>query len=171
MKYVVEVDGHKYDIEILPDRFLVDGKLTEIDARRIGDMPLYSLLVDSESVEASVEEESRYQYHVMLGGEMYAITVQPAARLAVSGKAPRQAAGNVLRAPMPGLVAAVPIEVGQVVRAGTVLVVLESMKMENPLVSPSDGKVSQIHVGQRQSVDKGQLLVTLAAIEGLANRD
>jgi biotin carboxyl carrier protein len=166
MKYVVEVDGHRYDVEILPDRFLVDGQQVEIDARRISDLPLYSLLVDNESVEASVEEESRYQYHVMLGGEMYAITVQPAARLAVSGKVPRQAAGNVLRAPMPGLVAAIPVAVGQVVKAGTVLVVLESMKMENPLVAPGDGQVSQIHVAQRQSVDKGQVLVTLSPAEG-----
>ncbi|MHB0874934.1 MAG: biotin/lipoyl-containing protein [Anaerolineae bacterium] len=166
MKYVVEVDGHKYDIEILPDRFLVDGEQVEVDVRRISDLSLYSLLVDNDSVEASVEEEARYQYHVMLGGEMYAITVQPAARLAVSGKAPRQPSGNILRAPMPGLVAAIAVEVGQVVKAGMVLVVLESMKMENPLVAPSDGQVSQIHVGQRQSVDKGQLLVTLAPPEG-----
>jgi len=134
----------------------------EVDVQRISDLPVYSLLVNNESAEVSVEETSRYQYHVMLGAEMYVITVQPIAGGAIVAKPVRQASESVLRAPMPGLVTAILAEVGQPVSAGTVLVVLESMKMENPLAAEADGQVAQIHVAPRQSVEKGQLLVTLS---------
>jgi len=165
VKYLVEIDGHQHEVEILPARFLVDGNPLDVDIRRIGDLPIYSMLVNNESAEASVEETSRYQYHVMLGGEMYALSVQPAARAAVAAKPARRASESVLRAPMPGLVAAIQVDVGQAVKAGAVLVVLESMKMENPLAAPIDGQVTQVHVGPRQSVEKGQLLVTLSPPE------
>jgi biotin carboxyl carrier protein len=161
MKYIVEVEGAQHEIEVLPDRFVVDGRQVEVDARRIGDLPLYSLLVDSQSVEVSVEADGRYQYRVMFGGELYTVLVQPAARLSLTG-APRPQASDTVRAPMPGLVASIPVALGQAVKAGAILVVLESMKMENPLLAPADAVVQQLHVTSRQSVEKGQPLVTLA---------
>lgn len=165
MKYVVEVEGRKHEIEVLGDQFIVDGEPLDVDVRRIGDLPLYSMLVDSRSIEVSVEEDGRYQYSVMLGGELYTVGVQPAIRAAIAGAEHKAAGGNTVRAPMPGLVASVPVTLGQRVAAGTVLIVLESMKMENPLMAHADGVVAQLHVEPRQSVDKGQTLVTLTLDE------
>jgi pyruvate carboxylase subunit B len=60
---------------------------------------------------------------------------------------------------MPGLVARVLVEVGQRVEAGTGVVVLEAMKMENELRAGQAGLVRAIPVSPGQAVEKGQLLV------------
>ncbi|MGQ9553696.1 MAG: acetyl-CoA carboxylase biotin carboxyl carrier protein subunit [Anaerolineae bacterium] len=161
MKYTVEVEGRQYQIEVQGSRMLVDGQPLDVDVRRIADLPLYSLLVNSESAEVSVEEEGHYRYRVMLGGELYAVVVQPPGRAAAPERGHPSIADNIIRAPMPGLVASVPVVSGQEVKAGTVLVVLESMKMENPLMAPADGVVTQVHVHPRESVERNQALITL----------
>ena len=50
---------------------------------------------------------------------------------------------------------------GQLVREGEVLIILESMKMDNELCAPRDGTVARVHVKERDSVEGRQPLVTL----------
>ena len=64
-----------------------------------------------------------------------------------------------LKAPMPGLVVDIPVQDGQQVAEGDILIVLESMKMQNELKSPRDGKVSSIRVKQGQSVEQHQIML------------
>lgn len=64
-----------------------------------------------------------------------------------------------LKAPMPGLVLNIPIKVGQEIKTGDPLVVLEAMKMENVLKSPSDVVVKAISVKQGEAVEKNQILI------------
>ena len=71
---------------------------------------------------------------------------------------PRKAApdrGKVLRCPMPGLVRAIAVAVGQEVKAGETLAVIEAMKMENALRAERDGVVKAIHAkpGDSLAVD------------------
>jgi biotin carboxyl carrier protein len=66
-----------------------------------------------------------------------------------------------LKAPMPGLVVAVPVEEGQQVKKGQVLVILESMKMQNELKSPRDGTVARIRVRAGESVEQKQALLSV----------
>ena len=65
-----------------------------------------------------------------------------------------------VKAPMPGLVLEVAVEVGQSVKAGDVLLVLEAMKMENILKSPADGTVKKINVKKRDAVEKNAVLIS-----------
>jgi biotin carboxyl carrier protein len=62
---------------------------------------------------------------------------------------------------MPGLIVAVRVSPGQEVKKGEALVILESMKMENELKAPRDGKIGAVRVEARQAVDQGQTLVTI----------
>ncbi|HRN50747.1 MAG TPA: biotin/lipoyl-binding protein [Anaerolineales bacterium] len=71
-----------------------------------------------------------------------------------------------LRAPMPGQVRKVLVEPGQPVAAGSVLVLLEAMKMEVRISAGQDAKVAHIAVSEGQSVDKDQLLVELEPTDG-----
>ncbi len=71
-----------------------------------------------------------------------------------------EAAGG-LRAPMPGLVLTIDIKVGDVVRKGQLLLILESMKMEQRITAPKDGKVSELHVKVGKQVSNGQLLINI----------
>ncbi|MCS6937600.1 MAG: acetyl-CoA carboxylase biotin carboxyl carrier protein subunit, partial [Candidatus Bipolaricaulota bacterium] len=67
-----------------------------------------------------------------------------------------------LRAPMPGLIVAVPVVEGQTVKKGDNLVILESMKMQNELKSPRAGTVTRVNVRAGQSVEQNQVMVTLS---------
>lgn len=66
---------------------------------------------------------------------------------------------NAIKAPMPGLILEISVEVGQEVKENDPLIILEAMKMENSFVSPRDGKIKAIAVQKGMAVDKGQLLV------------
>lgn len=64
------------------------------------------------------------------------------------------AAGESINSPMPGTILDIRVNVGAMVKKGQVLLVLEAMKMENDIVAPSDGVVTQI------SVTKGATVAT-----------
>ena len=85
---------------------------------------------------------------------------------AVPAPAPAPAAapvgGNKINSPLPGSVISVAVKEGQAVKKGDTLLVLESMKMENPILADCDGTVSKIAVAPGQSVMQDDLLVVIA---------
>ena len=66
---------------------------------------------------------------------------------------------NAIKAPMPGLILEISVEVGQTVKENDPLLILEAMKMENSFLSPRDGVIKSIAVVKGNTVDKGQLLI------------
>jgi biotin carboxyl carrier protein len=69
---------------------------------------------------------------------------------------------NVARAPMPGTVVALKVAPGDAVTAGTVLIVIESMKLETQILASQDGIVERLHVKDGDNFDRDAILVTLA---------
>jgi len=67
-----------------------------------------------------------------------------------------------IAAPMPGTVLKVKVAVGDAVKKGQVLLILEAMKMENEIVSPADGKVAILNVEAGKSVNAGEVMVSIA---------
>ena len=118
-------------------------------------------------------------YTITVNGKVYEVTVEentgapkaPAAPAAPAPKAPAPAAlapaaagkaGSVqVTAPMPGKILGVKAAVGQAVKRGEVLIVLEAMKMENEIVAPEDGTVASINVTTGSSVEAGEIIATL----------
>ena len=80
----------------------------------------------------------------------------PAAAAAITG------AGEPVKAPMPGNILKVNVTAGQQVTEGQVLVVLEAMKMENEIMAPKAGTVTQVLVSKGSTVDTDAPLVVLA---------
>ena len=70
-------------------------------------------------------------------------------------------AGEAVTAPMPGTILKVNVKVGDAVKAGTVLCVLEAMKMENEIMAPKAGTVTQVLVSKGSTVDTGAPLVVI----------
>lgn len=66
-----------------------------------------------------------------------------------------------IKAPIPGLVRKVFVELGQSVRTGDPVLILEAMKMENEMVASRDGTISQLNVKEGESVALGQILVSV----------
>lgn len=87
-----------------------------------------------------------------------------AAPVEQAAPAPAQAGseGSVkVSAPMPGKIIGIKAKVGDAVKRGDVVVVLEAMKMENEIVAPSDGVIASINVSVNQTVDPGDVIATL----------
>lgn len=74
----------------------------------------------------------------------------------------------VVRAPFTGVVIAASCKPGEAVRAGAVLAVLEAMKMEHEVIAVADGEVLGIEVAVGETVEEGQALIVLAAVDGSA---
>ena len=86
----------------------------------------------------------------------------PAAAPAPAAK-PSGTQGSVkVQAPMPGTILSVKVSVGQQVKKGDTVAVLEAMKMENEIPAPQDGTVSSVDVSNGATVETGATLVTLA---------
>ena len=118
-----------------------------------------------------VEDEAG---RAMLLDEYEAIAPAPAAAAPVAAAAPAAAApaaapaapavtgaGDPVNAPMPGNILKVNVKAGDKVKSGTVLVVLEAMKMENEIMAPKDGTVTQVLVSKGSTVDTGAPLVVI----------
>lgn len=71
------------------------------------------------------------------------------------------AGATAVNSPMPGTILKMNVSVGQQVKSGDVLCVLEAMKMENDIPAPSDGVVASVNVQKGASVNSGDVLVTL----------
>jgi len=69
---------------------------------------------------------------------------------------------NEIKAPMPGMVLDIRVEVGNIVKKGDPILVLEAMKMENIIKSPTDGVISKINAKKGVAVEKNQLLVNFS---------
>ena len=119
-------------------------------------MKNYRITVNGTSYDVSVEE---------LSGGAAPVAAPVAAAPAAAPAAPAPAAGGAgsvkVSSPMPGKILAVKANVGDSVKKGQVIVVLEAMKMENDIVAPQDGTVASINVTAGQSVESGAVLATM----------
>ncbi|HTP01594.1 MAG TPA: biotin/lipoyl-containing protein [Anaerolineales bacterium] len=165
MEYITTIGDKEFSVEILDrGRISVNGKVMQVDFESISGQPVYSLLIDGKSYEAFVNPDDE-QWQVLLLGRQYGVAVEDARekRLKAAAGGTAQGSGDFqLKAPMPGLVVAVAVQENQEVEKGHVLVVLESMKMQNELRSPRAGKVQRIKVKAGESVEQRQVLLTVA---------
>jgi biotin carboxyl carrier protein len=164
MKYYATIDDKEYEIEIdQQGELCIEGECEIIDFRSIGRRSVYSLLLGNASYEALVEPRDN-GYEVMVEGTLYYVRVQDERmrRLSQAAKGFAPPSGEIaIKAPMPGLIVAVSVEEGQAVEEGDVLVILESMKMENELRAPRAGVVSRLGVQHGQSVEQHEVLVAI----------
>jgi len=92
--------------------------------------------------------------------ESAGIPPHPIGTPAAAAAAATEPSPQTMTAPIPGVVASVVANVGQVVKRGDELLTLEAMKMFNVLRSPWAGTVTTLHVSKGEHVDQGQPLVT-----------
>lgn len=118
-------------------------------------------------------------YTITVNGNVYDVTVEevangtaPAARPVAAPKAApkaapakaaaKPAAGSVeVKAGAAGKVFKIEASVGQTVKSGDTVVVIEAMKMEIPVVAPEDGTVASINVAVGDAIESGAVLATL----------
>ena len=140
-EYKYTIDGNKYDVAI--------NEVGETTAK-----------VTVNGTEYTVEWEKPVE-------EKPVVKVQPAAAkpAATTAAAPAPAAapisGNAIKTPLPGVIIDVKVNVGDTVKKGDTVVVLEAMKMENNINADRDGKVVAIQVAKGDTVADGAALIVL----------
>ena len=138
----------------------------------------FSFKINGAEYKCAVEEIEAGLTEVTVNGKKYTVeTEKPvapapkaapaAAPKAAPAPAPKAAAapaaaGAQVKSPLPGSVVKVCVNEGQDVKKGDTLLILESMKMENPILAEQDGKVAQVAVAAGQTVMQDDLLVVLA---------
>lgn len=133
-------------------------------------MKYFTITVNGNAYEVSVDESSGFApaaapVNVPTAAPVAApkpVAAAPKAPEAPVANAPSGSAGSVkVNSPMPGKIITAKASVGQVVKKGDVILILEAMKMENEIVAPQEGTVASINVNAGQSVEAGDLLFTL----------
>jgi len=148
------------------------GKKKDEHAEHKAASGAYTVTVNSRPYNVSIQGNT-----AVVNGVSYAIDVKEgaaapadhAAQAAAPAAArPQAAAGGSanIAAPLPGLVLRIPVKTGDAVKAGDVVIVLESMKMETPIKSPVDGVVSAVSATQGAQVKTGQVLLTIGGAAG-----
>jgi acetyl/propionyl-CoA carboxylase alpha subunit len=121
------------------------------------------LVIHDSCVDEVVSHVAGSQVSIFCRGRAEDFTVQPLAQaLAVSTRVDHSTDSDVLSA-MPGLINSVEVSVGQTVRKGDTVIVMEAMKLILSLVAPIDGTISAIHCAPGQTVAGGVRLVEIAA--------
>ncbi len=118
-------------------------------------MKNYTITVNGTVYDVTVEENGASQAPVAAG------TPKAAPKAAPRPSASAGAGSIKVNAPMPGKILSVKASVGQSVKKGDVILILEAMKMENEVVAPDAGTIASIDVAAGDSVESGAVLATM----------
>ena len=126
-------------------------------------MKHYTITVNGNTYEVSVEENNGVPVATPAPVQRVApAPVAPAQKAAPAPQASSGTVGNIkVSSPMPGKILSLKAAVGQSVKKGEVILILEAMKMENEIVATDDGTIASINVTAGQSVEAGDLLATI----------
>ena len=167
MKYQATLGKLNHDIEVKEKgdglyEVVLDGEKHVVDALQL-DHGAVSLIVDRASYSVEFEDTSDTWINVLVKGQVFPVEVLDERRLRMRAATGRFAVEGpqTIVAPMPGKVVKVLCKVGDEVKEGQGLVVIEAMKMENELASPKDGVVKEIVAVENASVESNAKLVVV----------
>lgn len=165
MRYTTRIDGEEreFTIERHGDRLTArSGDRTyALDMALVGDGATFSLLVDGRSYDV-VADVQREEVSLQMLGEQFVVHVEDERERAAHAVAGHKAGGKrELRAAMPGIVVDIKVAEGADVEEGQTLVVLEAMKMQNPLLAEAAGKVTRVLCKKGEAVAGGALLLEM----------
>lgn len=164
MKYITTVDDQQFEIEVVDEHHIrIGDRLLQVDFESVSGQPVFSLILDGRSYESFVYQGEE-DWDVLLRGRQYQVKVEDERekRLrAAAGGGVAEGGEFHLKAPMPGLVVAILVEEGQPVKKGQVMLILESMKMQNELKAPRDGTIGRIRVKAGESVEQKQAMLSV----------
>ena len=133
-------------------RYTIDGNKYEVAINEVNDT---TAKVTVNGTEYNVEWEKPAE-------EKPVVKVQPVvAKPAATTVAAAPANGNAIKTPLPGVIIDVKVAVGDTVKKGDTIVVLEAMKMENNINADRDGKIVSVHVKKGDTVADGAALAVI----------
>jgi len=165
-RYVATIEGieHEVEVEELSAQtwaIRIDQQRFEADLRRVGPSSV-SVILNDRSFDFDLAREGEEIVIASRTGATRLTLVDAARHSMRSRKGPREVTGRAdIKAAMPGRVVNVLVAPGDNVTVGQGVIVVEAMKMENELKSPKAGKVIEVKVVAGQTVEKGELLLSI----------
>lgn len=146
MKIKIKVQDQYYEVEIL-----------DLNSRPV------IAIVDGTEFEVWPQQDENIHPMAQLSGDKSPAASQSAPVGAPASHAPEPSlaalSSNILRAPIPGVVAAIKVHPGETVTIGQELLVIEAMKMRNAIRSPRHGQIALVHVSTGQTVNHNDPLI------------
>lgn len=166
MKLRIEAGPYEYFLEMSAGNEVVEYKLTGASAKqgalsiREASPGIFSILEGRRSFTLRVAKHEDW-LEAWVNGRRVQFRISDARDRARAGRSFAASGPRELRALMPGKVVKLLVKEGDEVIAGTGLIVVEAMKMQNEMKSPRDGRVGRIHVGEGSAVGAGQALLVI----------
>ncbi|HWA33656.1 MAG TPA: biotin/lipoyl-containing protein [Cyclobacteriaceae bacterium] len=161
--YKALTTGKVFEIESDDGNWAVDGNPLDWDVTSLGGGHFH-ILYRGKGYQAEVtktDHESK-TVEVKINGTKYSVQLRDKFDLLLEKMGMNNTGVgkiNVLKAPMPGLIIDLRVKVGQNVKQGDPLLVLEAMKMENVIKAQGEGTVKQLKIKKGDTVEKNQLLI------------
>ena len=164
---MLKINSAQLDEELIIEKssegILINGSSSDYDLIKESDTR-YHLIKDNKSYNLEVlsTNTEKKEFLIKVNGSEYELKASDKydellSKMGISRG--ESAKVNELKAPMPGLVFDIKVEVGQEVAAGEPLLILEAMKMENVLKSPDDVIIKSIEIAKQDAVEKNQILI------------
>jgi len=166
MKYkVFYKEDQSHEIELDNHQIKIDGKETEIDLVKLLDNKFHILQNHkSYNLEVIHADYKLKRFSIKVNDNIYDLNLQTELdalldKMGMSSVSDEKM--DNVKAPMPGLVLDILVEIGQAINKGDNLVILEAMKMENIIKANGTGIVKNIKVNKKDAVEKNQLLIEM----------
>ncbi len=160
MTYDVSIDGksHRLELDRADGRWScrLDGREVAVDAV-LARPDVLSLRIGNQAYEVKCERVGA-EMHLWVGSVRFAAEVRDPRSLRGRGRAVDEHGPKKLAAPMPGKVVRILLSQGDEVEAGTGVLVVEAMKMQNEVKSPKKGTIQKILVSEGAAVNAGDVL-------------
>ena len=159
-------DGDPIEVDFQADGAHINGEVRDYELAPTGERSFQVIRPDGSDV-VHIEDINAAEKTVQLriNGKKATVAISTELDRLLKEMGLEDAIGGRIsegKAPMPGLIHSIKVEVGQEVEKGDVLLILEAMKMENVIKSPDGGTISGIPIEPGQSVEKNQLLISFA---------
>ena len=158
-----KLNNKTFDVSLDGSLPIVDGKALKWDIARISETGFH-IIYQNKSYTAELVRQDKANKTVTLKINGAVLTVELKDRfdlllekMGISGSSSGKI--NSIKAPMPGLIVKINVRVGDVIKPGDSLLVLEAMKMENMIKAPAEATVAQVKVKKGDSVERGQVLI------------
>lgn len=158
-----KINNETFDVELKDGEPLINGSPLSWDFVRISESKFHIIYQNkSYSAELIQLDKINKQVSLKMNGNVYKVDVKDRYDILLEKmgiKATAAAKPNSVKAPMPGLIVQVKVSVGNTVKPGDALLILEAMKMENTLKASAEATVKSIKIKKGDSVEKGQVLI------------
>lgn len=164
MKYLTTIGEKQFTIDINHNgQVTLDGDVVNVDMQQMVDTTMYSVIINGVSHDVRMNQGEGV-YLAEISGGLFEVVVEDerTRRLAGLKGGPGAITGEaIIKAPMPGVVVDVLVSIGQEVEQSDIVVILESMKMQNEFKAPRAGKVHTLRVAPGDKVEQGAVMLTI----------